>query len=182
MGWRSTIVLTVLVIVVGAYLRFADAPATPATRPGSAANKPPGADAVQALQKLLVFEPRDVVDLQLQRAGRTHRLHRENGTWQGIEDPSAVDDFLHSLSQMRVLMDISASAQELADYGLAPPLGVIALHVGGQAQPLVLQIGERNPATTGVYVRIGDDGAVVLAGALVEWEFDNLFRRLNAAG
>ncbi len=182
MGWRSTIVLTGLVILVGAYLWFTDTPPTPSDRPGSMQGQRTGADSVQALHKLLVFKPVDVVDLQLQRGDRAHAVQRQNGTWKGIDDPSVVNDFLLTLSELRVLMDIPASAQSLADYGLAPPLGVIVLHVNGEAQPLVLQIGARNPATTGVYVRIGENGSVVLAGALVEWEFDKLFRRLSAGG
>ena len=182
MGWRSTIVLAALVIVVGAYLWFTGMPTPPSDRPGSMQGQRPSADSVQALRKLLVFEPIDVVDLQIQRAGHTRSVQRQNGTWQGTDDPPIIDDFLHTLSELRVLMDISASAQPLADYGLDPPLGVIVLHLSGQAEPLVLQIGERNPATTGVYVRIGEGGAVVLAGALVEWEFDKLFKRLGARG
>jgi hypothetical protein len=182
MGWRSTVVLTVLVIAAGAYLWFADAPATPPSRPGSVENKASGADAVRTLQKLLVFDPVQVVGVQLERAGRTQRIHRENGTWQGIQDTAAVDDFLRSLAEMRVLMDIPATAPGLVDYGLVPPRGVLALHLSDQVRPLVLQIGDRNPATTGVYVRVGEAGPVVLSGALVEWEFDNLFRRLDVAG
>jgi hypothetical protein len=181
MGWRSTLVLIGLVIVVGAYLWLADGPPA-ADRAGSMRGQRSGAASVQALPKLLVFEPVDVLGIQLQRAGLTRGVQRQNGTWQGIDDPSAVNDFLRTLSELRALMDISASAKELAEYGLDPPLGMIQLHVNGQAQPLVLQIGDRNPATTGVYVRRGGDGSVVLAGALVEWEFDKLFKRLGAGG
>lgn len=182
MGWRSTIVLTLLVIGAGAYLWFADSPTTPADQAEAMRGRPPGAGSVPTLRKLLVFEPADVVGLQLRRAGHTRTVQRQNGTWQGTEDPSVISDFLHTLSTLGVLMDIPASARELADFGLAPPLGVITLHLNGWGQPLVLQIGERNPATTGVYVRIGEDGSVALAGALVEWEFDKLFRRLSQSG
>jgi len=181
MGWRGTIVLVGLVIAVGAYLWLADAPTTPAEKPG-AMPRPPSAESGHALRKLLVFEPADVVDIELQRAGQTHAVQRRDDAWQGAENPVDVTDFLHTLAEMGVLMDISASSKELADYGLDPPLGIIVLHLSGGAQPLVLQIGERNPATTGVYVRIGADGPVALAGALVEWEFDKLFKHLSHGG
>ena len=125
-----------------------------------------------------------MASVQLERGGQTRRVQRQDDAWQGTEAPSAVNDFLHTLSGLRVLMNISEvpSAEELAEYGLAPPLAVIVLHVTGHSEPLVLQIGERNPATTGVYARVGENGTVVLAGALAEWEFDKLFRRLGAEG
>jgi hypothetical protein len=182
MGWRGTIVLSLLVVVVGAYIWFADSPTTPAGPPNPLQNQPPQARSAPTLRKLLVFEPAEVVGLQLQRAGQTRTVERQAGAWQGIEDPTAINDFLHTLSTLGVLMDIPTAVTELADYGLDRPRGVITLHVDGQAQPLVVQIGERNPATTGVYVRIGESGPVALAGALVEWEFDKLFRRLSQTG
>jgi len=178
MGGRSTIVLAVLVILVGAYLWYSETPPQPAER--SMQGKPPGQESLQALHKLLDFEPADVVAVQVQRTGQSLTVQRQDSGWQGVDDPSVVNDFLHTLSDLRVLMDISVAAQSLKDYGLDPPLGTVALRVSGQAEPLILQIGERNPATTGVYVRLGESGAVVLAGALVEWEFDKLFKRLSA--
>ena len=181
MEWRGTIGLAVLVAIVGAYLWFVDTPATPPTRPGTMQGPPQSKESADALRKLLVFDPTDVAGLQLQRASHRFTLERRDGNWQGTDDPSAVNDFLHTLATMGVLMDITVSAGGLAEYGLDPPLGVITLQLNGQAQPLVLEIGERNPAITGVYVRIGADGPVVLAGALVEWEFDKLFKRLSVA-
>jgi hypothetical protein len=179
MGWRSTLVLLGLVLVVGAYLWLVDTPPPPRR-----SDRQQGAESAQALPKLLAFDPADVVDMQLQRAHHTRSVQRRDGAWQGTDDPAGITDFLHTLAELRVLMDISAtaSAKELADYGLDPPLAVIVLHVNGRTAPLIVQMGDHNPATTGVYVRIGADGTVVLAGALVEWEFDNLFKRLGAEG
>lgn len=182
MGWRSTIVLTLAVILIGGYLWFEDMPTTTPVRPGSIEAQPPHAEPAEAVHKLLDFQPTDVVELQLQRADQTRTVKRQGGNWQGADDPAVINDFLHSISTLGVLADIPASAKELADYGLDPPHGVIEVHLDKQAVPLILQIGDRNPPTTGVYVRFGNNGPVALAGALVEWEFDTVFKRLGRAG
>ncbi len=175
MGSRGTAVLFALVILAAAFLWLEE---SRAPRPADDGDSPPsGAATVAAMRRLLVFNPADVVSLQLERADQAHRVELRNGTWVGIDDASAVSDFLRTLAKLPVLMDIAPPGTDPADFGLAPPLGVIVLTTGA-AQPLVLQIGSRNPATTGVYVRNGENGPVVLAGALVEWEFDNLFKRL----
>ena len=176
MGRRSTLVLLGSVVTVATYLRFADTPSAP---PDRASGQAPGMATALAMHRLVAFDPGDVVGVQLQRMDQTRSVHRQNGTWEGIDDPAAINDFLHTLAELPVLMDISPSDRDLAEFGLAPPVGVIVLHTDTD-HPLVLQIGNRNPATTGVYVRTGENGTVVLAGALIEWEFDKLFMRLGA--
>jgi hypothetical protein len=40
----------------------------------------------------------------------------------------------------------------------------------------VLLVGARNPPATGVYVRVGADGPVVLTGALLLWDLEKVER------
>jgi hypothetical protein len=48
-----------------------------------------------------------------------------------------------------------------------------------KGQQLVLLIGDRNPAATSVYVRVGEDGPVSIAGALLVREFDTAFAAIT---
>jgi hypothetical protein len=130
------------------------------------------------MRPLLEFVPADVSAVRLERGGDAREAERDAGTWKGTSAPGVIDDMLHSLSGFGLLMEIPAGPTELTDYGLQPPSRVLQLRLRGRATPLVLQIGDRNPATTGVYVRLGVDGPAALAGALVEWEFDKAFRVL----
>jgi hypothetical protein len=182
MGWRGTAVLALLVLFTAAYLCFEQPPQdTPATR-ALVFGTPPAPPPTRSAQRLLDFAPADVVTVSLEHEGVVRQTERVGGTWQGPSRPGAIDDFLHTLADLGVLMDLSADVVDLKDYGLQPPRSVLQLQLRHHSQPLVLQIGDRNPATTGVYVRIGNTGPVVLAGALVAWEFDIAFKSLGGTG
>src|SRR5205823_1181562 len=104
MGWRSTIGLAGLVIIVVAYVWFADAPPNSTSRSGSSQERS-GAESAQTLPQVLAFVPADVVEVQLERAGKTLIVQWKNATWDSA-DASAVDDFLRTLSELKLLMEI----------------------------------------------------------------------------
>jgi hypothetical protein len=180
MGWRGTAVLALLIVVAGAFVWFEEIPPEQFGRPTeNLLGEPRAVDPNQPVRRLLEFQAADVVSVRLERGGEARETERAGTTWKMASHSGAIDDFLHNLSGLGVLMDIPAGPAELRDYGLAPPQGVLRLRIRGQQAPLVLLIGDRNPPVTGVYVRIGEDGPVVLAGALVAWEFDKAFRALG---
>lgn len=175
MGGRGTATLALLAIVLGAYVWFGPSSGDEAMRSDEileAAQRQPTA----ALPPLLSFTPADVTAIRLERNGRTVEVTRQGAGWRQTQPPGAIDDFLRNLSRLAVLTEIPATGGDLKDYGLQPARSLLQLQLRGQA-PLVLQIGDRNPATTGVYSRVGN-GPVVLAGALVEWEFQKVFNAL----
>ena len=180
MGARGTLVLALLVVAIGAYLWLEEAPPPRAGRsPETLLGEPRGVDPNQPVRRILDFQPADVVAIRLERNGTSRDTERSGDVWSKAANPAAIKDSLQNLAQLVVLMDIPADATDLAHYGLAPPRGVLQLQVTGRSTPLVLQIGDRNPSVTGVYVRLGANGPVVLAGALVAWEFDKAFRALG---
>ncbi len=181
MGWRGTAILALLTLMVGAYLWFEERPAEEAGRPPTLLGEPESADPNKPIRHLLDFKPADVIGVRLEHGGQTREAQRADAAWRDVTPPGAIDDFVHNLAELGVLMDIPAGPADLKDYGLQPPQSVLHLRLGGDAPPLVLQIGDRNPAVTGVYVRLGDDGPVLLAGALAAWEFDKAFRALGGA-
>jgi hypothetical protein len=182
MGVRGTLILALLIVVVGAYVWFEEArPAAPGRSTDTLLGEPKAFDPNQPVRHLLKYRPADVLSIRLEHAGQTRTTERSGATWTMTSNPGAIADFLGNLAQLPVVMDIPAGTAELRDYGLDPPQSVVRLQTRGQPTPLVLQIGDRNPSVTGVYVRIGKDGPVVLAGALVAWEFDKAFRALGPA-
>lgn len=179
MSWRGTAVLTLLLVIVGAYVWFEEAPPQGPGTPPTLLGEPRSSAPATAASRLLDFNPDDVVAIHLEQDRQTRETARAGDTWQGVARPAAINDFLHNLVGLGKLLDIPADAAELKDYGLQTPHSVVQLHLRGRAEPLIIQIGDRNPATTGVYVRLGSNGPVVLAGALMAWEFDKAFRALG---
>jgi len=179
MSWRGTLVLALIIAVIGAYLWFEETPAPQRDAPQTLLGEPRRLDPTKAVRHLLDFAPADAVAVRLEHDGHTRETTRTEGRWPGTAD-AAINDFLKNLTELGVLAEIPAAPADLKDYGLQPPRSVVAVQRRGDAAPLILEIGDHNPPTTGVYVRIGKDGPVLLAGALVAWEFDKAFRALAA--
>ena len=182
MGWRGTATLFLLTVVVGVYLWFEDAPPKQTEDPTTLLGEPREVAPTPPLHRLFDFQPAAVVAIQLERAGTTRHTERTGETWNGVADPRSINDFLANIVDLGALAEIPAAPEDLKDYGLAPPRTVLQLSLRDRSGPLVVQVGDRNPATTGVYVRIGDSGPVLLAGALVAWEVDKAFKALAPAG
>ena len=182
MGARGTLALALLIVIVGAVVWFEEAPPeAPGRSTETLLGEPKAVDPNQPVRHLLDFNPADVVKVQLEHAGVTRMTERSVNGWTATSNPNAINDFLANLAQLGVLMDIPAGATELRDYGLDPPQSVVQLQTRGQPKPLVLQIGDRNPSVTGAYVRVGESGPTLLAGALIVWEFEKAFRALGPA-
>jgi len=178
MGWRGTVILALLVVAVGAYVWFDQTPLE--DFPGSELAPAAPRQATTPVRQLLEFSPSDVEAVRVERDGQARDAQRAGDTWSRPDVASRLDDFLHNLTTLGILMDIPAEGGNLKEFGLQPPGTVLTLRLRGRAQPLVVQIGDRNPATTGVYVRVAD-GPVVLAGALAAWEVDKAFAALAPA-
>jgi len=176
MGWRGTAMLAAVAVVLGLYLWVEKPPGNDVPRSADMLQAPQRQPATP-VQRLLRFTPAEVTGIRLERGSRAVEAESHDGGWRNTEPPGAIDDFLRNLTQLGIVSEIPATAGDLKDYGLQPAQSILQLRLRGRG-PLVLQIGDRNPATTGVYVRIGD-GPVVLAGALVEWEFEKAFKALS---
>jgi hypothetical protein len=180
MGWRGTAVLAILIVIVGAYLWLTEEPQlpdAPSTAFGQGTPVPP-----QTIRHLLDFQPADTLAIELEQSNERRSVTRADSGWTGATNPAGIEDFLRNLVQLGILADIPAGAADLIEYGLEPPQSVVRLRLRGHSEPLILQIGNRNPATTGVYARIGETGPVVLAGALLTWEFEKAFKAIDANG
>jgi len=178
MGWRTTVLLACLLLMVGTFVWLEDAPERP--RGGQPFDDLPPRPPTQPIRHLVDIVPSNVTRVRVMRNSETREAERTGSGWRGTGNPTAVNDFLQNLTQLGILIDIPSGPAELTDFGLQPPQSEVQLQLRTAGSPLVLQIGNRNPSTTGVYVRVGENTPVVLAGALAAWEVEKVFNALAA--
>ena len=70
-------------------------------------------------------------------------------------------------------MVVDADPAEPSDYGLGPDTPRLRVMAAGK-ELLSLEIGERNPAWTGLYARLAGQREVILVGAVLHWELEKL--------
>lgn len=175
MGWRGTVVLALLVLVAGAALWFspqAPEPLSDSTLLGEPRFVKPDAD----VAKLVEFDPAEVEKITLGFHDEVVTVARDGDRWRGAADDRNLGDFLDALAATSVISTIDEQ-RNLADFGLDAPTRRILLD-RRNGEPVVVLMGERNPAVTAVYVRLGD-GPVSIAGALLVWEFDKAFAAIT---
>ena len=175
MGWRGTLVLLVVVLGAALYL-YQDVNAGRRERSWGAIfeeprETPPG----EQITHLLSFDAAAVTAITVRRGDKQWRAERTADGWSGAGRATDMNDFLHDLSDLAEIMPIELGPDTLRDHGLDPPQGSVELTRAGQP-PVLLLIGLRNPPATGVYVRVGADGPVVLTGALLLWDLEKVER------
>lgn len=175
MGWRGTAALLVA-LGIAAFALYRDANAGRSARSWRAvfeeARETPPADQVT---HLLAFDPKAVTALTLRQDGRQWRAERTADGWSGAGRATDMDEFLHDLQELAVILPIDVGPDTLREHGLAPPQASVEL-VRSAGPPITLLIGDRNPPGTGVYVRVGSEGPVVLTGALLLWDLEKFAR------
>ncbi len=174
MGHRVTVILFALLAVTGALLYRAGY--NPGAAPAPTGS--PNDDSINPNPPLVAVTVAEVERIVLRANGIQRASLRQADSWSG-QDPGLVAEFLKDVSTLRLLSELDTRPDELAQFGLDPPHGVVEIQLKGGKGTKTLEIGVRNPSTTGVYVRLGG-GQVGVAGALIEWEFQRLFRKLAA--
>jgi len=146
--------------------------------------RPAGGGVAMAPGALLSVPPRSVTRVEIEErdwqlvAIRSHDGWRDTG---GRALPSeTVDDLLETLAGLRPVLVVEHEPERPGDYGLGPHAMTLRV-VDGEGTQLALEVGERNPAWTGLYVREVGRPAVLLVGALLRWEIDKLRGRSRDA-
>lgn len=171
MGWRGTVVLAILVALAATTFLLSERPA-PQLPDSTLLGEPRFLQQETPSPRLIEFNPADVSQITLGFGDEVVTVERLGTTWRGAADARHLDDFLNAVRDATVISTFEGEGQ-LEDYGLDAPMRRVLLHTD-RGDPIVLYVGERNPAGTAVYVRT-DDGPVSLAGALLVWEFDKAF-------
>jgi hypothetical protein len=127
---------------------------------------------------LLPVAPGAVARIELFEPGGSLAALRRGAEW---TDPSGqpwrgdiVTDLVVTLGALRPLMVVDPHPREPGDYGLGANARRLEVAAADGAPLLTLEIGERNPAGTGLYARRAGQPEVMLVGAVLSWELDKL--------
>src|SRR5207237_8367352 len=85
----------------------------------------------------------------------------------GSQEP--VSDLLAALGALRPLATVDPDPAAPGDYGLGPGGRRLELAAADGRPLLALELGERNPAWTGLYARRAGEPAVLLVGGVRGW-------------
>jgi len=160
---RGTVGLLAVLAALGAYLWLVE------FRPA------PSHDA--SAVPVLLATPAAAARVDLERPDRPLRAIRAGARW--IDDAGrpwqgdVVSDLLATLATLRPVMVVDAEGGETAAYGLATPERLRVSAADG-SELARIDVGQPNPAGTGLYARVGDRSDVVLIGAVLRWELDKL--------
>lgn len=102
---------------------------------------------------------------------------RRDGGWRDQDEhplPSGlVDDLLAALGTVRPMETLASTGPTATEYGFGPR--ATSLSVGAGGNPLLrLEVGDRNPSWTGIYVQRSGADEVLVVGALLHWELEKL--------
>ena len=159
MSWKTLTVLVVLAAGLGGFLVYDSYYLTPKRE-----------KATSAKGRLWTIEPKDVETLTIKRKDDTVKLKRAGDGWEMLEpvktraNAGTVNETVTGLATARVDREIDPNPAKPADFGLEPPEAMVTLEVKGQAAPLTLAVGGKNPTGVWVYAREGSKPAVVVIG------------------
>jgi hypothetical protein len=180
-GWRGTLVL-LAAVASAAFLLYRDVNAERSERSWRAIfEEPRETPPADQVTRLIDFDPASVTTVTVRRGSQQWQAERTADGWSGAGRATDMDDFLHDLGELAVILPIEVGPDTLRDHGLEPPQASIAL-TRASAAPITVLIGARNPPATGVYVRVGNDGPVVLTGALLLWDLEKVERAFGPPG
>src|SRR5262249_28624694 len=105
---------------------------------------------------------------------RTLAVEAHNGQFD-----EAAAGLLRALESLRVLAVIASHPEDPGMYGCGA--AAVRLRVlADERTRVAVELGDANPAGTGVYVRREGDPAVLLVGALLRWELEKVVRARSA--
>jgi hypothetical protein len=127
---------------------------------------------------LLAAPPGMVARVELVEGERRLTAVRDERGWidpAGRSWPQGpVSDLLAALGALRPLATVDPEPATPGDYGLGPGAPRLELDAADGRPLLALELGERNPAWTGLYARRVGEPAVLLVGGVLGWELEKL--------
>jgi len=156
MRWKTTAILTVLLIGLGTFYYVYEIRQAPDREKAAAAK--------DRLWKDL--DAKDVEEVVITKGPDTVRLRKADGAWAltapvaAKADARAVEDLATSLTTLRVEREIEANPAKPADYGLEPPAATVTFTIKGQERGV--RLGAKNPTNVWVYAQEAGKPAVLL--------------------
>ena len=119
-------------------------------------------------RKVLNIKDHDIECIRIKKSKETVVLEKRDKEWFLAEpikvraDTWAVDQIIHTLANGTWEREITLLLQDLADFGLADPEIEVALSGKGLSEPRKVLIGAESPTGNMRYVRVGEEGRVLL--------------------
>lgn len=171
MGWRGTVGLSALLLLVGVYAYFDAISGEQEVSLQSLLRELRPTPLGQDAPKLLDYDPEEIEAIRLRRGDLDLRVERRDGKWINASRPDTLDDLLVNLLALAEIMTTDVPKEKLADHGLDPPQAFVDLERTDGSR-ISLRIGHRNPPATAVYVQVSPSERVTLTGALILWEVE----------
>ena len=156
-GLRSTLVLLVVAIGLGAYIYFVERHRDPASTP-------------EPNEQLFTFDADDVTELQIRAEdGAVTDLRQDEGVWRVVApvetaaDDVAATSVAASLATLDIDRVLEEDAVDLEPFGLDAPALDVSFAAGGDSQRLL--IGDETPTGANRYAKLGaSDRVFLIAG------------------
>jgi hypothetical protein len=165
-GFRTTLVLLVVLIGLGAYIYFVDR------------NKPLG-DTESREKVFTEVVSGDIEELEITSAdGDTTKLRKADDKWSIVEPVSADSDagelssITSSLADTEVQRVVEENATDMKPFGLDPPRIEVAMRTKGQKDFKRLLIGDKTPTGSDLYARTPDKPRVFLIASHLDGTFN----------
>src|ERR1700720_1361286 len=169
MNWRTTLILTVVVLAVFAYLRFFEM------------KQPSSGEARRQAQNVVNFDRNKIDGVVIQNGDEKIEIRRHDNKWQ-LETPfkdqadgALVENLLSDLESWQKegtipAKDIDADKNKLNEYGLNKPK--LKLKLIGQDRPPEILFGKDAALEGRMYVRFDNSKETFLAGQSVKKDID----------
>ena len=162
---RSTLILLVAAVAVVGYLYFVESKrAVPDEN---------------AKTKVFSYDASKITQVDVKSSsGEVTSLRKIKDTWTIVKpteapaDRSTVSDIATSLANLEEQRMVDENASDLNTYGLAQPRVDVTFHVEGEKEPKRILLGDKTPATSGVYAKLSTSNRVFLIDQALETAVD----------
>ena len=169
-GLRSTLVLLVVAVGLGAYIYFVERHRAPASEE-------------EPNEQVFTFEADDVAELDVTRSdGSSTRVRRDNDAWHVVApvdtpaDDTTVSSIASSLASLEIRRIVEAAEDgpvDLEPFGLDAPsldIGFVTSDDGDDTRHLL--IGDQTPTGSDRYAKVSDNDRVFLIASYLNGTFD----------
>ena len=163
MGWKTTAVALVVLLLLGGFYLYDERYLSPRRE-----------KAEQQKNRVWTgIEPKDVEEVTLTRKDDVVRLKRAPDGWEIVEPVKAraasapVEDLVAALVTAKMDREVGPAGSGLAEFGLDAPPAQVAVTVKGRSEPLRLAFGAKNPTGVWVYAKKPEAGGVLVVSDTV---------------
>lgn len=161
MTWRSVVVYWVLALAAGFHVYGVWRERGPV----AAVEERPVAPIINATASSIdaMTVVRGDLSVEIERDGERWVVVRPAGLEVSNDLLDALLDTLTTIPPVEILSDDEDGGTSIAQFGLDPPLAVLALRSSG-ASVATVELGKRNPTRTAVYARLVEEDRLYLLG------------------